>query len=236
MEGDVWDIDRLPSNIPIGIQTENGVTPVRVSVARWIGQWGDMEFSVWHALPGCDSAYQAQSHMENDVLVWDVTDNDTMRCGKGKVVIMGTLPSGERKLSATRNTVIFPSMPMRRDWYPPENQQPWFVTALEATRKAQKAQQNAEAAADKYPRIGDNGNWLLWDVDKGTYVDSGVSAGGTGGGSGGTAFTVDETLSLKNGVLSVNRATVVEQDNTLPITAAAVYTEVGNINALLSTI
>ena len=31
-------------------------------------------------------------------------------------------------------------------------------------------------------------------------------------------------------------ATSVEQDNTLPITAGAVYTEVGNINALLATI
>lgn len=31
-------------------------------------------------------------------------------------------------------------------------------------------------------------------------------------------------------------ATSVEEDNTLPITSAAVYTEVGNINALLATI
>lgn len=237
MGNDVYDIDRLPANIIIGKQTENGVTPVSVSVERWIEKWGDMAFSVWHAVPDCDSAYQAQSHMEGDILVWDVTDSDTMRCGCGKVIIMGTLPTGERKLSATRNTVIYPSVPMRRDWYPPENQQPWFVTAMEATRKAQKAQQNAEAAADKYPKIGASGNWLLWDVDKGEYVDSGVSAGGgSGGGSGGTTFTTDETLTLKNGVLSVNRAEAVEQDNTLPITSAAVYTEVGNINALLATI
>lgn len=233
MEGDVWDIDRMPSTITIGIQTENGVSPVYISVRRWIDKWGDMDFSVWHAIPGCDSAYQAQSHMEGDVLVWDVTDSDTMRCGKGKVIIMGTLPSGERKLSATRNTAIFPSVPMRRDWYPPENQQPWFVTALEATRQAQKAQKGAEKAADKYPKIGANGHWFLWDVDQEKYVDSGVNA--SGGGSG-TTFAVDETLSLENGVLSVNRAEAVEKDNTLPITAAAVYTEVGNINALLATI
>lgn len=38
------------------------------------------------------------------------------------------------------------------------------------------------------------------------------------------------------GVLSVQKADAVEQDNTHPITAAAVYTEVGNINALLQTI
>lgn len=38
------------------------------------------------------------------------------------------------------------------------------------------------------------------------------------------------------GVLSVDKADTVERDNTKPITAAAVYTEVGNINALLQTI
>ena len=34
----------------------------------------------------------------------------------------------------------------------------------------------------------------------------------------------------------ITPANAVEQDNTRPITAAAVYTEVGNINALLATI
>lgn len=40
----------------------------------------------------------------------------------------------------------------------------------------------------------------------------------------------------EEGVLSVDKATSIEEDNTRPITAAAVYTEVGNINALLETI
>jgi len=51
-----------------------------------------------------------------------------------------------------------------------------------------------------------------------------------------TAFVPDETLSLKNGVLSVNTADTAEEDNTLPITSAAVFTEIGNINVLLGTI
>ena len=34
----------------------------------------------------------------------------------------------------------------------------------------------------------------------------------------------------------VTPATSAEQDNTRPITAGAVYTEIGNINALLATI
>lgn len=48
--------------------------------------------------------------------------------------------------------------------------------------------------------------------------------------------TLGRTLKTVNGVLDVNTSTAVEQDNTLPITSAAVYTEVGNINALLGTI
>lgn len=48
---------------------------------------------------------------------------------------------------------------------------------------------------------------------------------------------VGEDLEITpEGVLSVTKATSVEEDNTHPITAAAVYVEVGNINALLETI
>ncbi len=47
----------------------------------------------------------------------------------------------------------------------------------------------------------------------------------------GDALTISE-----DGVLSVVRANSPEKDNTLPITAAAVYTEIGNIAVLLSTI
>jgi hypothetical protein len=49
-------------------------------------------------------------------------------------------------------------------------------------------------------------------------------------------FRVDETLTLENGVLSVNTTNDMEQDNTLPITSAGVFATVGNIGALLKTI
>ena len=52
----------------------------------------------------------------------------------------------------------------------------------------------------------------------------------------GVKFKPDKTLKLEDGILSVNTADKVEEDNTLPVTSAAVYTEVGNINALLATI
>ena len=54
--------------------------------------------------------------------------------------------------------------------------------------------------------------------------------------TGQASFDTDETLTLKDGVLSVNTADVVEADNTLPITSAAVNTTVGNIEIILATI
>lgn len=55
-------------------------------------------------------------------------------------------------------------------------------------------------------------------------------------GSGGTVFDTDDTLRLENGILSVNTADAAEPDNTLPITSAAVYAQLGNIEIILGTI
>lgn len=59
----------------------------------------------------------------------------------------------------------------------------------------------------------------------------------TGGGSGG-GYNIGSGLKLdaETNTLSVDTADAVEKDNTKPVTSAAVYTEVGNINALLATI
>lgn len=64
------------------------------------------------------------------------------------------------------------------------------------------------------------------------------TGGGTGGGGEGgvTSFQTDETLYFRNGILGVNTADKPEEDNTLPITSAAVATTVGNIDAILKTI
>lgn len=56
------------------------------------------------------------------------------------------------------------------------------------------------------------------------------------GGGGGGGYIIGDGLKLdaQTNTLSVDTAERVEQDNTKPVTSAAVYTEVGNINALLA--
>ena len=94
---------------------------------------------------------------------------------------------------------------------------------------------------NKYPDVityllADMGNLAdLTTEDKSSLVAAINEVRRTGGG---TAYTIGHGLKLdaETNTLSVDMADKIEQDNTLPITAAAVYAEVGNINALLKTI
>lgn len=93
---------------------------------------------------------------------------------------------------------------------------------------------DGQNGATFYPEVSEDGV-LSWTNDRGLPNPEPVNIKGSPG-KDGTEFVTDRTLTLKSGVLSVNTAEVVEEDNTLPVTSAAVYTTVGNINALLATI
>ena len=94
------------------------------------------------------------------------------------------------------------------------------------------------------PIPGDNGYWLLWDTDKGEYVESELPLPDVSGGDGswsqisGKPFdTIDgNTLVNRSGTLCVNTTDNAEQDNTRPITSSGVHVICGNINALLQAI
>lgn len=72
------------------------------------------------------------------------------------------------------------------------------------------------------------------DEGKVLTVKDGVTVWGVA--SGGSAFQIGHGLLLEDNVLSVNVVNDAEKDNTLPITSAAVYTTIGNIDSLLQTI
>lgn len=77
----------------------------------------------------------------------------------------------------------------------------------------------------------------LKTYNKGNLVDA-INEARSSGGSGGGGYTIGDGLKLDaaTNTLSVDTAAAVEKDNTKPVTSAAVYTEVGNINAMLATI
>lgn len=72
----------------------------------------------------------------------------------------------------------------------------------------------------------------------GSMRANGALTGRLGGSSGGGAvpYKIGAGLKVVENELMVDTADAVEEDNTLPITSAAVYTTVGNIEILLGTI
>lgn len=72
-------------------------------------------------------------------------------------------------------------------------------------------------------------------TDTAAVLNFGIPRGENGSG-GGTPYEIGDGLKLEGNKLSVDTATEVEQDNTKPVTSAAVYAQIGNIAALLADI
>ena len=103
------------------------------------------------------------------------------------------------------------------------------------------------ARIEKTATIGNVDEYTITMTDGSSYTFTVTN--GSGGGGGGSAdvpiasetvagvVRVGENLKISaDGVLSVDTATAVEEDNTRPVTSAAVQTTVGNIEILLKTI
>lgn len=96
-----------------------------------------------------------------------------------------------------------------------------------------QVEQRILAINDNPPKPGAGGYWMIYDPDTGEYEQSDIPLPEGSG----FQYEIGPGLKVIDGTtLAVDTATDVEQDNTLPITSAAVYTTVGNIEILLGTI
>lgn len=103
------------------------------------------------------------------------------------------------------------------------------------------------AGIEKTATIDNVDEYTITMTDGSSYTFTVTNGSGGGGGSSADVPIASETVAgivrvgenLKisaDGVLSVDTATAVEEDNTRPVTSAAVQTTVGNIEILLKTI
>lgn len=105
----------------------------------------------------------------------------------------------------------------------------WPVVPSEFTQ----IEQNIISINNNPPKPGVNGYWMIYNPETGEYEESDIPLPEGGG----FPYQIGNGLKVTGGdTLEVDTATNVEEDNTLPITSAAVYTTVGNIEILLGTI
>ena len=169
----IYDVNKLPVVIPIGVQTENGVEPVGFDIRAWQDVWDDIKVNVWLTRPGEDAAYPAaDTELVGTVLYWYPSEADTAIHGNGKVELLG-LTEDKRKLSGWCETNVRPTS-LATTQEMPEAVRPWVDQVMLAAAQA-------EAAVEKMPSIGENGNWHAWDADAGEYVDTGKPSRGEQG-------------------------------------------------------
>ena len=198
------------NDLTLGRQGENLARQVVFDLSAWEAEYGPGVAELIHQRPGDASPYPVAAVREGSTLVWTVSNLDT--------AVAATVNSPAHcelrwyvgdvlAKSRTWTVYVSPAMDTPTETAPPEPEQGWVEQVLATGAEAKNAANRAEEAAKRAEEAG-----------------------------GGVNFTTDETLSLKDGVLSVNTAQEPDPDNTLPITSAAVHTTVGNIEILLKTI
>lgn len=235
---------RIGEIATIGYTPENNARKYRFNIAKWQNAWPNATAHIMAVRPSENEAYPVRAEVDGREIVWTVTKYDTEIPGTGQMWIVFRGADGKQLgLTPMTTTQIMNGPPNIDGETPPEGSIPWVEDVFAAADRAQDAAKRAEEIAEALAG-GDGGN-----IDSGLFLpsvdeeDNGKVLTVVGGKwaaaeppESGVQFETDKTLTLEDGVLRVNTADKVEEDNTLPVTSAAVYTEVGNINALLATI
>ena len=182
----MYNVDKLPVAIPIGVQTETGVEEIRIDVSEWLKKWPDMVCSIHHTRPGETDSYPVVTTMEEGVIFWHVSDADTALQGVGTMEILGLTPDERhRKLTGSWCSTVVKDSTLDESGEVPEAVRPWVDQVMLAADKALSATQ-------KMPTISVNHTWMVWDVNANAYVDTGLLASGKPGPEGpqGRAATI----------------------------------------------
>ena len=173
-------------NIVLGREGENLARSVIFDVSDWISAYGVGTVSLIAQRSGDTEPYPCTVTVDGSAVTWLITAADTARQGYGKCelryAVGDVLVKSETWLTYTADALGTPAPEA------PEPQKAWVDKVLEAGQAAVDASVNS-------PKIGDNGNWFVWDFDAGAYVDTGVAA--SGGGSGAVSSVNGKTGAVK---------------------------------------
>lgn len=137
-----YRVEALPTSIPIGIQTEEGVCFVDFDCSAWTTKWPGMVCSAMHTRPGETTAYPVTCQWDGSMLRWVISLPDTEIPGTGILEIVG-LAVGKRKLSGKTCTHIEETSVLAPG-EAPEPIRPFVDQVLDAAARAEQAAKDAE--------------------------------------------------------------------------------------------
>lgn len=167
----MFEISKLPS-LDLGYQGENKVRTIDIDISTWLEEYPGAKVVLMVKRPDEDVYYPA-GKQEGNVLLWVIDRADRLYAGRGEAqVILKGEDDVELRTRVVR-TKISPSLSGTEVEAPPPYAT-WVGDVLDAAAQA-------EAAVEKMPSIGENGNWYGWDAEQGAYVDTGKPSRGEDG-------------------------------------------------------
>lgn len=190
-----YNVSRLPSQIVLGWDGENNWRPIAFDCADLLTGHPDAVVTLWLLPKGETQAFPVALERDGNTVTWTPLNEEmTAEHGQLQIVVQDGTDVGKSKVI---DYTVRDSLVGGAD-HPAETPS-WAVQVVA----------DVTDAASHYPRIGDNGNWFVWDITAGEWVDTGVAAGG--GGSGGEdGFSPAVTITAITGG---HRVTITDKDH-----------------------
>lgn len=161
--------------VEISRQGENEFREIVIDVSSWLSEYPDGKISVIYCRPDGE-LYPVIVNSTESPITWRPTATDTAVSGVGAIevriqigdVLGKSCTIAAKVLGALGAPGGTPAAPA------PD----WAQTVTEDADRAEAAAGKAEAASTHVPQISASKTWLVWDANKGEYVDTGVSAAG----------------------------------------------------------
>lgn len=169
---ELFQISKLV-RLDLGYQGENKARVIAIDMKAWLEEFPGAAVGLMLRRPDEDVFYPAALEMDDGIIEFEVTRADVAIAGEGEAQIILTNEDDVELRSRIVKTKISASMSGTEVEAPPP-QATWVGEVLNAAAQA-------EAAVEKMPSIGENGNWYGWDAAAGEYVDTGKPSQGKNG-------------------------------------------------------
>lgn len=160
------------TNIPLGIQDENGVTTIEFDTYEWEALYGSGELRAVVKRHGDDEPYPI--NIENNI--WEVSSVDTAKKGRGQLQLSWVV-EGVVKKSVIHDTIVLPSL-TTTTVEPPDPYETWLDEMRSIDTEVMESADNVAGLAtlandealkaEGYAVGKQNGN----DVSSGTYYQN----------------------------------------------------------------
>lgn len=157
--------------LDLGMVGEDRVTAVEFHYGDLEAEFhGEGTLNLIVKYPGIEGAVDRPleiDHVEKTA-TWLVTEQDMTKAGAGEAQLIYTFPNGRKKRKiwfTLIDNAIADSIVPPPDWQ-------GFVDKMVETGA------KVESAVQHYPKIGENDDWFVWDVEAGAFVDTGIKARG----------------------------------------------------------